>query len=99
MSRKLNGNPLALEEDKKMAFRKLTILAVVITCFSIGHHIDHVIRGNHVGWPLIDEVTPFTYSFGFYPLIALGFFMWARGKIGPRSWSVLSLLGLLFVGS
>ena len=22
---------------------------------SLGHHIDHIIRGNHVGWPLTAE--------------------------------------------
>lgn len=25
-------------------------------------HIDHIIRGNHVGWPLTPEVNPVTYS-------------------------------------
>lgn len=81
-----------------MQYRKLTILAVVVTIFSIGHHIDHIIRGNHVGWPIIPEVTPFTYSLGFYPVIALGFFLWARGHVGPRFWAVLSIIGVFFVG-
>ena len=29
---------------------------------SLGHHIDHVIRANHVGWPLTAELNTFTYS-------------------------------------
>ena len=80
-----------------MKYRTLTVLAVVVTMFSIGHHIDHIIRGNHVGWPLIPEVTPFTYSLGFYPVIAVGFFLWARGRIGAGFWAILSVIGILFV--
>lgn len=36
---------------------------------SLGHHIYHVIRTDHVGWPLTVHLTPFTYSSGIYPLI------------------------------
>ena len=32
---------------------------------SLGHHIDHVIRGNHVGWPLPEHVTPSPTASGF----------------------------------
>lgn len=41
--------------------RRLYGLIVLSTVFGIGHHIDHIIRGNHVGWPLIPEVK-FVYS-------------------------------------
>ena len=38
--------------------------------FFIGvcHHIDHVLRYDHSGWPFRPEVTPFTYSFLVYPV-------------------------------
>ena len=78
--------------------RKLLVLAVIATLFSIGHHIDHIVRGNHVGWPLIPQITPFTVSLGFYPVIALGFYLYIRGRVGPRFWAILSILGVLFVG-
>ncbi|MGA7622005.1 MAG: hypothetical protein WB630_02945 [Candidatus Acidiferrales bacterium] len=34
------------------------------TSFVLGicHHIDHVLRYDHSGWPFRPEVTPFTYS-------------------------------------
>ena len=38
---------------------------------SLGHHIDHVIRGNNFGWPLTAEVNALNYSLGTYPLIIL----------------------------
>ena len=35
----------------------------------ICHHVDHVLRYDHSGWPFRPEVTPFTYSFLVYPLL------------------------------
>jgi hypothetical protein len=64
---------------------------------SLGHHIDHMIRGNHVGWPLTEHVTPFTYSLGVYPLIILGLYLYASGRVGPGYWAILSGSGALFV--
>jgi hypothetical protein len=64
---------------------------------SLGHHIDHVIRGNNVGWPLTEHVTPFTYSLGIYPLILLG--LYASGRVGPGFWAILSGSGALFVAA
>lgn len=78
--------------------RTLFILILANTAFGLGHHVDHVLRGNHVGWPLIAEVTPFTYSLGFYPVIAVGLFMWSRSEVGSGFWAVLSGVGASFVG-
>jgi hypothetical protein len=66
---------------------------------SLGHHIDHVIRGNHVGWPLTEHATPFTFSLGVYPLILLGLFLYASGRVGPGYWVILSGSGALFVAA
>lgn len=66
---------------------------------SLGHHVDHVIRGNHVGWPLTEHATPFTYSLGIYPLIVLGLFLYRTGRVGPGFWALLTGAGALFVGA
>jgi hypothetical protein len=66
---------------------------------SLGHHIDHVIRGNHVDWPLTEDVTPFTYSLGVYPLIILGLYLYASGGVGEGYWAILSGTGALFVAA
>jgi hypothetical protein len=34
---------------------RLTWLALAL---SLGHHLDHLIRGNAVGWPVADQSTP-----------------------------------------
>jgi hypothetical protein len=36
---------------------ELTWLALAL---SLGHHLDHLIRGNAVGWPVTEEVNAFT---------------------------------------
>jgi hypothetical protein len=64
---------------------------------SLGHHIDHMIRGNHVGWPLTAEVNAFTYSLGIYPLILLGLYLYASGRVGRGYWAILSGSGAVFV--
>ncbi|WP_233710638.1 hypothetical protein [Natronococcus pandeyae] len=64
-------------------------LLVLATGFGAGHHLDHVIRGNHVGWPLIPEVTPFTYTLAIYPLIAVGLYLTLTERVGAEYWTVL----------
>ena len=37
------------------------------------HHVDHGVRGTHIGWPLTPDVNTFTYSLAIYPVVGLGF--------------------------
>ena len=74
-------------------------LVVLATLMSIGHHVDHIIRGNHVGWPLTAHLTPFTYSLGVYPLILLGLYLYRSKRVGPGYWPLLSGAGALFVAA
>lgn len=76
--------------------RDLIVLALV---FSAGHHIDHGIRGNQVGWPMTDEVNAFTYSLIIYPLILTGWLLHRGGRVGPGFWLFLSGGGALFVAA
>jgi hypothetical protein len=69
------------------------ILFALATLLGLGHHIDHVIRGNHVGWPIIPEVNPFTYSLAIYPLIVVGFVMSLTNRVGARYWTTVMTLG------
>jgi hypothetical protein len=77
--------------------RMLYALIFLAMFMSLGHHIDHIIRGNHVGWPLTEHVTPFTYSLGVYPLIFLGLYLYASGRVGPGFWAIVSGSGAIFV--
>lgn len=41
-----------------MRNRRLYALILIALVLALGHHLDHIIRGNHVGWPLTGEVNP-----------------------------------------
>ncbi len=36
----------------------ITLASLVL--FGALHHVDHVVRGNHVGWPAVSDINPFT---------------------------------------
>lgn len=77
--------------------RTLYILIAAAVALSLGHHVDHAIRGNHVGWPLSDEVNAFTYSLGIYPAIATGLLLYLAGRVDAGFWAFLSGGGALFL--
>jgi hypothetical protein len=68
-------------------------LFAVATLLGLAHHVDHLVRGNHVGWPVTPEVNPFTYSLLIYPLVVLGFALSLTGRAGARYWTVVMTLG------
>jgi hypothetical protein len=70
----------------------------VIMLFGVGHHIDHVIRGNHVGWPLTPEVNAFTFSLLSYPFIALGLYLGWRDRAGVPYWTALFAVSSALIG-
>lgn len=79
--------------------RRLFGLLIISTTIGLGHHFDHIIRGNHVGWPIAPEVNPFTYSLFIYPIILVGLYLTYRDWIGARYWVGVGLLSLGILGS
>lgn len=78
--------------------RMLYLLIALAVVMSVGHHVDHVIRGNNVGWPVESEVNAFTFSLLIYPLILIGVLLYRAGKVGPGFWVFVSAGGALFLG-
>jgi hypothetical protein len=66
--------------------RWLGLLIVTATLLGMAHHIDHIIRGNHVGWPVTQHVNPFTYSLAIYPLLAVGVYLTLTDRDATRYW-------------
>lgn len=60
--------------------------AIAVTILGLLHHIDHVIRGNHIGWPFTNAVTPFSGSLLVYAVLLPGIYLTATRKVGPRYW-------------
>lgn len=75
--------------------RWLLVAGIVVTFFGILHHVDHVVRGNHSGWPFQDAVTPFTFSLLIYALLLPGLYLTWRGRLMAGYW--LLTAAVLFV--
>jgi len=59
----------------------LYVFIAVPTVLGAAHHIDHIIRGNHIGWPITADINAFTYSLGIYPLIAVSLYLAASDRV------------------
>ena|SRR3712207_390397 len=77
--------------------RWLLIAATCTTVFAIMHHTDHVVRGNHSGWPFEEAVTPFTFSLLIYALLLPGLYLTAKGLLMARYWLFTAVVGLALV--
>jgi hypothetical protein len=75
---------------------RLTWLAAAM---SLGHHLDHLIRNNAVGWPVTEQVNAFTLSLVVYPVIATGLLAYRAGRVGPGFWALVSGGGAIYVGA
>ena len=73
-----------------MTLTRAEKLLLITAAFGLLHHVDHVLRVNHSGWPFIADVTPFTYSLAIYPLV--GILLTLR----DRPWLRVGLAAALF---
>src|SRR4029453_2603888 len=73
---------MARPMEEPMHDRVLYRLAWLALALSLGHHLDHLIRGNAVGWPVTGQVNAFTISLIVYPIIAPGLVLYRAGRAG-----------------
>ena len=68
-------------------FSRAEKLALATAALGVLHHIDHVLRVDHSGWPFRSDVTPFTYSLLVYVIIAAVLIArgWPRLRIGSSA--------------
>ncbi|WP_336034809.1 hypothetical protein [Halobacterium yunchengense] len=67
--------------------RLFALLVLAPTLLGAAHHVDHVVRGNHVGWPLTPHVNAFTYSLAMYPLVGASLALTYADRAGVRYWT------------
>ena len=77
--------------------RWLLIAATCTTVFAIMHHTDHVVRGNHSGWPFEEAITPFTFSLLIYALLLPGLYLTTKGRLMAGYWLFTAVVGLALV--
>jgi len=75
----------------------LLVAAASVTIFGIFHHVDHVVRGNHSGWPFEEAVTPFTFSLLIYALLLPGLYLTAKGRLMAGYWLFTAVVGSALV--
>ncbi len=66
--------------------RWLLIATTAVTIFGLLHHLDHVVRSNHSGWPLQGEPSPFAFSLLIYALLVPGLYLTLRGRLMAGYW-------------
>ena len=77
--------------------RGLLVMGAATTIFGVLHHVDHVVRGNHSGWPFRSEITPFTFSLLVYALLLPGLYMNLRGRLAAGWWLFTAVVALALV--
>jgi hypothetical protein len=75
----------------------LLVSAASVTIFGFFHHVDHVVRGNHSGWPFEEALTPFTFSLLIYALLLPGLYLTAKGRLMAGYWLFTAVVGLALV--
>ena len=88
-----------LRTARESSRRWLPIFASSATVFSVLHHVDHVARGNHSGWPFQAKITPFTFSLLIYVLILPGIYLTARGRHVGGYHLFVAVTGLALLGT
>ncbi len=87
---------LALHPDQATPVRKgLTRgegMLLTVAALTLMHHLDHVLRADHSGWPFTPDVTAFTISLLVYPILLLDFLV-----LRSRPWIRVGLVAALFV--
>ena len=69
-------------------------LVRITIALALVHHVDHVLRVDNNGWPFRPEVTPFTYSFLVYAIIAAVWFARSRPRVRIGMSAVLVVAAL-----
>ena len=70
------------------------ILLWTTTGLGVLHHTDHVLRGNHSGFPFTSRFNEFTFSLGIYPVLLGGYALDA----GPNYWIMTESLAFAGLG-
>ena len=84
-TRAVRGDSLA----HRFTWAEVALLAVVV--LGLLHHVDHVLRVDHSGWPFKDELTPFTFSLLVYPIAVIVLLL------RNRPWLRVGLVAVVFV--
>ncbi len=79
--------PVELPAETTNLTRAFLLFAAVPTMLGAAHHVGHIIRGNHVGWPITPHVNAFTFSLAIYPLLGISLYLTLTRRVGVKYWA------------
>jgi hypothetical protein len=74
--------------------KKLAILTTVIVLLSLGHDIDHVIRGDF-RWSLAGSAPVIAVFLTKYTILGCGLYFYLKNKVGPLFWAIVAGIGVV----
>lgn len=90
--------PVSLPHNAERLTRWFYVAVAVPTILGMAHHLDHLLRGNHVGWPATGVINEFTYTLAIYPLVAAGLSLTSIDRVGHRFWVWFLAFSALLMG-
>lgn len=88
-----------MKDKKRGADGRLLTLIFLATLLGLGHHLEQVIRGVHVGWAVTPDVNAFTSTLGIDPVLLIGLYLTLREQIGAFYWVVVTFGGLVMLSA
>ncbi len=76
-----------------MPDKKLAILVIAIVLLSLGHDIDHAVRGDFRG-SFVGSAPVMAVLLGKYALLGFGLYFYLKSKVGPLFWAILAGIGV-----
>jgi amino acid transporter len=72
-----------------MPDKKLTVLVGVIIALSLGHDIDHFVRGDF-RWSLAGPAPVLAVLLTKYATLGFGLYVYLKNKVGPLFWAIVA---------
>jgi hypothetical protein len=89
--------PLQIPAGEAALHDKILIALVVVAgVLSLGHFVDHFVRGD-VPWPLTAESVPFLLVMAIvYTIAGGGLYLYWINRVGPGFWAITGVLAAAF---
>jgi hypothetical protein len=83
------------EPKSPMINHRLVALIAVATLLSLGHTADHAVRDD-LRWPSAELIAFVIVNLVLYGAIGTGLYLYVKGTVGPRFWTIVAVAGVLF---
>lgn len=77
-----------------MPDKTLLTLVIALIVLTIGHDIDHLVRGDYRGGPPTEIAWVASVTIAKYALLGFGLFNYVRGEVGPGFWAIVGGAGV-----